>query len=82
MQKNLRLLCLSLFTASLMTGFAQENVTEKLNNTNFEKGGAFWDVEYENHTDWLLWLFRNKFGGLGWQCVDAELYFSDRVKLT
>lgn len=48
MKKNLRLLCLSLFTASLMTGFAQENVTEKLNNTNFEKGVAFWDVEYEN----------------------------------
>lgn len=57
MKKNLRLLCLSLFTASLMTGFAQENVTEKLNNANFEKGVAFWDVEYENQ----IWsVNRNK----------------------
>ena len=74
MKKNLRLLCLSLFTASLMTGFAQENVTEKLNNTNFEKGVAFWDVEYENQ----IWsVNRNKAkqtGFYGFSGINLEVW--------
>ena len=47
MKKNLRLLCLSLLAASFMTGFAQENVTSKVNNADFEQGVAYWDVEFD-----------------------------------
>lgn len=49
MKKNLRLLCLGLAAATLTTGFAQENVTEKyLRNANFEAGVAHWDIEADN----------------------------------
>ena len=48
MKKNLRMLCLSIFAVSFMTGFAQENVTSKLKNANFDWGVAHWDITFDN----------------------------------
>lgn len=49
MKKNLRMLFLGLAAAAFGTGFAQENVTDKLINADLSKGVLGWDVEFTDH---------------------------------
>ncbi len=47
--KKIRLLYLSIMAAACLNSFAQvENVTSKVQNADFERGVAYWDVTFEN----------------------------------
>lgn len=56
MKKNLRFLCLGLAAATFATGFAQDNVTDKLLNADMEKGVLGWDITFNDQ----IWTKQTK----------------------